>query len=288
MTQIKVGDIVARKSYGYDLKFKVIGVNKDRSGNSNIIIRGIDYRIEADAPESDLKVVSEDEVERVNRRLDKWIEKSIQNIKTKKDREFLRETRVTFYRSPELFERPGKILHLDGADDFVDKCREHYASLGLDAVVIGVPEKEQPRRVKSLLSEHNPDILVLTGHDGMIKNNIDFSNMSNYKNSINFVNAVKEARSYEKSLDNLVIFAGACQSNYEAILDAGSNFSSSPKRILIHMFDPVTVAEKIANTRIDKILLINDVIEGTDTGFDGIGGLQTRGKSRIGGPKISH
>ncbi|MGO0943667.1 sporulation peptidase YabG [Clostridioides difficile] len=38
--------------------------------------------------------------------------------------------------------------------------------------------------------------------------------MSNYRNSSNFVKTVKEARKWQPNLDNLVIFAGACQSNY--------------------------------------------------------------------------
>lgn len=49
----KLGDIVARKSYGYDILFKVVDVKK--SGKEDIItLKGIAYRIQADAPESDL------------------------------------------------------------------------------------------------------------------------------------------------------------------------------------------------------------------------------------------
>lgn len=49
----KLGDLVARKSYGYDILFKVVDVKN--SGEEDIIIlKGIAYRIQADAPESDL------------------------------------------------------------------------------------------------------------------------------------------------------------------------------------------------------------------------------------------
>ncbi len=34
-------------------------------------------------------------------------------------------------------------------------------------------------------------------------------------------------------MDELVIFAGACQSHYEEIIKAGANFASSPHRILM-------------------------------------------------------
>jgi spore coat assembly protein len=49
--------------------------------------------------------------------------------------------------------------------------------------------------------------------------------------------------------------------------------------------DPVFVCEKIAYTRIDKVVSITDVIENTITGIKGVGGLQTRGKYREGYPK---
>ena len=288
MSDIKKGDVVARKSYGCDLMFKVVDIKIDQAGDKTAVLRGVDYRIEADAPGDDLKVVSDEDLERVNKHSDKWINKSINNIKVRRDKEFLRQTRGTIYRGIKMFEKQGRILHLDGANDFIDKCKEHYKTLGLDATVIEVSEKEQPQKVRVLLQEYNPDILVLTGHDGLIRGEKDYTKLKNYRNSIYFVNAVKEARKYEKSIDNLVIFAGACQSNYEAILDAGANFSSSPKRILIHMFDPVVVAEKIASTKIDRLLSIEEIVESTETGVDGIGGVQTRGRSRLGGPKMSY
>lgn len=288
MSEVKIGNIVARKSYGYDLVFKVVDIKKSQAGDVNIILRGVDYRIEANAPESDLKLVSQDESEQASEQVGKWVDTSINNIKVKRDKELLRQTRVTFYRAMETFQRSGKILHIDGAKDFISKCKEHYVKLGLEAQVLEIPENEQPLRVKELLREYNPDMLVLTGHDSMIKDNTDYSKLESYKNSIHFVNAVKEARKYEKSLDCLVIFAGACQSNYEAILDAGANFSSSPKRVLIHMFDPVAIAERVANTKIDKILSINEAVENTKAGLEGIGGVETRGKARLGGPKMSY
>ena len=53
MSGIKVGDIVARKSYGYDVFFKVVDIT-ERNGERILTLKGISYRIEADAPESDL------------------------------------------------------------------------------------------------------------------------------------------------------------------------------------------------------------------------------------------
>ncbi|MDL0415387.1 sporulation peptidase YabG, partial [Clostridioides difficile] len=86
----------------------------------------------------------------------------------------------------------------------------------------------QYKEVRALLEKYNPDILVITGHDAMTIKRGDIEDMSNYRNSSNFVKTVKEARKWQPNLDNLVIFAGACQSNYEKIISAGANYASSP------------------------------------------------------------
>ena len=48
---------------------------------------------------------------------------------------------------------------------------------------------------------------------------------------------------------------------------------------------PVFVVEKIACSRIDTIVPIEEVIEQTVTGIKGIGGCETRGKFRWAMPK---
>ena len=55
MGELMVGDIVARKSYGKDIFFKVVDI-KDNGKENIATLKGITYRIEADAPESDLVV----------------------------------------------------------------------------------------------------------------------------------------------------------------------------------------------------------------------------------------
>ncbi|MDD2627999.1 MAG: sporulation peptidase YabG [Clostridia bacterium] len=111
-------------------------------------------------------------------------------------------------------------------------------------------------------------------------------NIDNYKNSRNFIETVLEARRYEHNLDNLVIFAGACQSYYEAILSAGANYASAPKRVLIDMLDPIIVAETVAYTPVDKFVPLAGIISNTREGLKGIGGVQTRGQYREGMPGI--
>ena len=104
-------------------------------------------------------------------------------------------------------------------------------------------------------------------------------------NSNNFLKAVKEARKWQPDLDTLVIFAGACQSNYEALMKGGANYASSPGRIMIHALDPVFIVEKIACSRIDVVVPIEEILDQTITGVKGIGGFETRGKFRWAMPK---
>ena len=184
-----------------------------------------------------------------------------------------------------VFGRPGRILHIDGDPSYMETCLKAYKQLNLNAVGIAVSEREQPLKILSLVKEYNPDIVVLTGHDGVLKDSKGMLDLNNYRNSKYFIESVKILRNYNSSYDELVIFAGACQSCYESILEAGANFASSPNRVLIHCLDPVLVCERVAYTRIDEIVSIKDVIENTITGIKGVGGLQTRGKYREGYPK---
>lgn len=154
----------------------------------------------------------------------------------------------------------GKILHLDGDRRYSNKSLRYYQKMRLTAIVKNIPEFKQPKLVYNLLSSYKPDILIVTGHDGMIKKGKGFNDIYNYKNSKYFIETVKEARRYERdSGRELVIFAGACQSFYEAIMMAGANFASSPARIMIDFLDPLVIAEKVATTDYMEYITMNDL-----------------------------
>jgi spore coat assembly protein len=157
--------------------------------------------------------------------------------------------------------------------------------LGIRANGFYVPEAEQADRVKRYLMEFTPDILILTGHDGLLKGKKGFSCLDNYRNSKHFVRAVRKAREFEPGRDDLIIFAGACQSHYESLIHAGANFASSPRRVLIHAYDPIFIAEKVAFTPFNQMVPIKETLRDTITGTDGVGGIETRGRLRIGYPK---
>lgn len=285
MCNFKIGDIVARKSYGADILFKVVDIIENEK-ECTLILKGIAYRIQADAPESDLILQTDQRINDYNSRFRRVVERKCREIETYN---YMRGLKKPVYRNTpndksRNFSKPGKVLHIDGDNDYLNYCLDHYEKFGIDAVGKYVPEKEQPSVVYELLQEHKPDILVLTGHDGYTRGEDKYLNLDNYKNSKYFIQSVREARKYQPDLDNLAIFAGACQSMYSEILKAGANFASSPYRVLIHALDPVFVCQKIAFTSVDRVVSPMEVISNTITGIEGIGGLQTRGKYRNGFP----
>jgi spore coat assembly protein len=284
MDELKVGDIVARKSYGFDIFFKVVGIKNGSSGRI-LTLKGISYRIEADAPESDLVIQPDNKVREYRYKSFEPAERKARSIHASRQRGIQKKY---FYRDTpkdnKRFSKQGKILHIDGDKDYLETCLKEYEKLTVEAFGEYVPEKDQPSKVYSLLQKHNPDILILTGHDGVLKGNENYLDIKNYRNSKYFIDGVKEARRYDNDMDNLIIFAGACQSMYNEIIKAGANFASAPKRVLIHALDPVLVGHKIAVAGIERIIEPQEVINATITGRDGIGGVQTRGKNRDGYP----
>ena len=115
----------------------------------------------------------------------------------------------------------------------------------------------------------------------MIKTGIKYSEINNYRNSKYFAKGVIEARKVHPSSDKLAIFAGACQSFFEAIMAAGANFASSPGRILIDFMDPLIVAEKIAITDRKKFVTMNDIVNELRDGKKSIDGSGSMGKKKM-------
>jgi len=237
MNKLKVGDIVSRKSYNKDILFKIRDIIEAPNQERIMILKGVELRIVADSPESDLEKVTVDSVEGLNKSFNDKIDKIVRNIiqerSASEQGKLTRSIDEEIRMSRHHFGRVGKVLHLDGDGEYLDLCLKIYEQLEIEATGKIIPESEQPKVIVELLREYNPDILVLTGHDSVHKENKDFHDIEGYKHSKYFVEAVRKARSYEPNMDELVIFAGACQSFFERIIDAGANFASSPHRTLM-------------------------------------------------------
>lgn len=255
-----VGDLVTRNSYNNDLLFVITSIDSDIC-----YLKGVNIRLLADANIDDLKKCDGCDEEEV---------KFIESIKPNIDLD----------RS-DFFYLPGKILHIDGDNEYLNRCLKYYSDNNLMAMGICENESDMANNIKDYLVEYNPSILVITGHDAYYKKKGSIKDINNYKNSINFVEAVKEARRYEKSHDKLIIIAGACGSYYEELIKAGANFASSPKRINIHALDPAVIAASMSLSDINKNIDLKEIISKTRYGKDGVGGIITKGTMYTGYPR---
>ena len=255
----KIGDLVSRISHNNDVLFRIVSIN-----NEVARLSGVNVRLEADSSLDDLVISSNNE----------------------NDREIIERNAKEFnFDRANYFYLPGKILHIDGDENYLNRSMKFYESIGIKANGLCLNEKEVSLKINDLIKEYRPDIIVITGHDAYYKKKGDKDNINNYQNSGNFVKAIKEARRLERNQDKLIIIAGACQSDYEELIRAGANFASSPRRINIHALDPAIIASSIAFSDKNQSIDIIKLIEKTKYGSDGIGGIITNGTMYVGYPR---
>lgn len=173
----------------------------------------------------------------------------------------------------------------DGDEEYLKRCLNLYKKLNIMSYGVCLREEDIASQIGDYLAKLNPDILVITGHDAYYKRKGSIHDIHSYKNTENFINAVKSARKYEKDQDKLIIIAGACQSNYEELIKSGATFASSPKRINIHALDPAVIASGIALSDRNQTIDLVDLLEKTRYGSEGIGGVVTKGAMFVGYPR---
>ncbi|OZB90288.1 sporulation peptidase YabG [Paenibacillus sp. XY044] len=287
---MNIGDLVVRRSYGGDIAFRVEDLRRDEA-----VIKGTEFRLLADSPLDDLVRVPyapvSEKTEKANIRANESLSmlKRHRQEQTQRNQATLGGSGEWGTAEPAYFEVPGKVLHLDGDPNYLKKSLNLYEQLRVPAEGQYVNEAGMADALYRLLPRIRPDIVVITGHDGVLKHrqNQDLYSLNSYKNSQNFVRAIQVARQFERHYDQLTIIAGACQSHFEALLQAGANFASSPGRILIHALDPVYVAAKASFTSVRDTINMTDVLHNTISGTQGVGGIETRGSYRIGLPRLN-
>lgn len=240
---MKVGDFVCRKKYDEDICFEIIDI-KDEV----YYLRGVEYRLVADSNVEDL-VSSDFSIDDTEDVLDN-------------------KTHIK-----------GTVLHIDGDKDYLSMCLKKYKELNVTAFGYYIKEEEMKNKIVDLLKLHKPDLLVITGHDAL-KKSANKKDCSNYAHSLHFMETIKCARMYDDNKDNLIIFAGACQSYYELLLASGANFASSPERKNIHALDPVYVVSQIASASVTNYVDLEKIVSKTSHKQQGIGGIDTRGVAR--------
>ena len=273
MNSIKRGTFVYRKSQSKDVIFTVEKVINTKE-KKTVLLKGVLERVLIESSIDDLVIADRKIIKeklnyldaRINNRIEKSYYKNYQYNLSNNNR--IQEKIIT-----------GKILHLDGDKKYSQKSYNYYKKVGLNAIIKNIPEFKQPKVVYNLLKIYKPDILIITGHDGMFNKDKNFNDLQNYRNSKYFINTVKEARRYDAETNShLVIFAGACQSYFEGLILAGANFASSPGRILIDFLDPLIIAEKVATTEKYKYISIDDIAQELRDGKRGVDGIGASGK----------
>lgn len=259
LMKFKKGDLVTRESHNHDTVFKILNIIDEVC-----YLKGINVRLYADSPLNDLKPFEE------KNSLDDF-DKVIEDLE-QLDRN-------------EYFFMPAKILHFDGDSDYLQRCMNFYKRLNIKAVGKVIKEELLPQKIYKYLTEYNPDIVIITGHDAYYRRKGDLNNVNNYKNSKHFCESIKQARKYEKCHDKLIIIAGACQSDYEELIKSGANYASSPKRVNIHALDPAIIATTVALTEKNTPVDLIGTLSKTKYGSDGMGGIKGNGLMYVGYPR---
>lgn len=254
----QVGDLVTRISYNHDVVFKILNIRGEVA-----YLKGVQVRLYADAPLEDLQLY-------------------IKEDRDEEDDEFLLDDSSM---RGDFFYLPGKVLHIDADQEYLERCLKFYKKNKVMAIGKKIDEKEVSKQIRNLLLEYQPDIVIITGHDAYYPKKGGIKDLKSYKNTENFVKAVKEARKYEKSHEKLVIIAGACQSNYEELIKAGANFASSPKRVNIHALDPAIIATVLAMSERNKQIDLVSLLAKTKYGANGMGGIISNGMMYVGFPR---
>ena len=250
----KINDYVSRISYNHDIIFKVIDVLE-----YEVLLEGYEKRLIATANPQDLVLVDKDKII---------------------EAEILSNNRIKGIKKLSRYKMhmTGKILHIDADKTYLEKCLKLYEELQLPAYGVYMSEAKIKNHILDLIDKLDPDIIVLTGHDSYNKKGI--KELKNYRNTSDYVDAVRQIRKHY-SKDHIFVFAGACQSNFEALMASGANFASSPKRVNIDAYDPAIIAIKAATTPFNEIINLEEIKELLDSKKSGISGVESYGKMRL-------
>lgn len=236
---------------------KSIIYNIVKDNGDIVILQGANYRKVLMANKNDLIVAAKDEVLQEINKTKVYVDRFRSAIRNKK---YLL----------------GKILHIDADREYLNKCIDLYSKIGIYSYGILSEESSILERLEEINEDIFPDVIVVTGHDSF--NNKEINDLNNYANTKYFISSVKYLR---KKYPNSIIIAGACQSNFEALIASGADFASSPKRINVHIYDPAIIAIKICTTSVNKALDYDKVSEMIENKKDAFNGVESNGRMRM-------
>lgn len=230
--------------------------------NKKCYLKGLNYRVYKITNIENLEIISEELKNKEEYICKQYCSNLKRNIKERNKNTFLY----------------GRILHIDGDKEYLDNCLSLYHDLNIPAEGIYIKEKEIKNEIERYMLEITPDIIVITGHD--FYNGQGLKNLDNYENTVYFVEAIRVIRKYFDS-DSVPIVVGACASHFEALIGAGANFASSPKRINIHTYDPAVLAIKISTTSCNRAVDFENALRYIENKRDAFGGIETKGKMKM-------
>ena len=158
--KIREGDSVVRKSYGSDLIFQVMCVDCDGPGEPRARLKGLNVRLVADAPVSDLELADERAVIELRRETMRQSAELVRAARMRMQQEEQARSKKERRRSvfglaralgaaataDDRFSLPGKVLHIDGDADYLRDCMRYYKDLGVPAVGSTSSRNTRPTR----------------------------------------------------------------------------------------------------------------------------------------------
>lgn len=246
-----MGGFVTYKKDDVKIVYKVVGQKGDA-----FKIEGVNYRKKIIAQSEDLEKASRNDIELEEKEKCAYYS-FVYNNKRKKM-------------------KIGTVLHCDSDLIYINKCVDLYKKVGVYCYPVLTEEKNLVENLKNVEASFFPDVVVLTGHD-FFKGG-DIKKIDSYENSIYFLKAIKEIK---KKYPSSIIIAGACQSNFEALIASGAHFASSPKRLNVHIFDPAIIAIEICVTSFRSIVDMEKVAKHIKKFKDSFGGVEVYGKMRM-------
>lgn len=257
VSNMEVGNLVVLKNDESSIIYKIIKIE----GNE-VYLKGYTHRVKLIVLIDEIKLAEENKITNEDKVASRYQKHANQSSRQKTVR------RPIF----------GRILHIDGDKEYLDSCLDLYKEVGVHADGIYISEDKIKDKIEELIEYLTPDIVVITGHD--IYNQKGIKELKNYENTTNFMEAVRKIRKHYLA-DEVCVIAGACGSNYEALIASGANFASSPKRINIHTYDPAVIAIRVASTSINKVIDFESCLKLIENGRDAVGGIETKGKMKI-------
>lgn len=252
---MKIGDCVVRISHNKDIIFRIYDIRNDIA-----ILAGIYVRLIADAKLDDLEVIDDEILSRAEDEEYSYYNNIVSSIK--------RDSR----------EVNGKILHLDSDVGYLRKCLQFYKDNNIYAYGVCYKEEQMADNINDLVLKIRPDVIVITGHDSYNRKGLD--NLDNYSHTSDYIKTIKKVRE-QFSLDDIFIYAGACGSNFEALIASGANFASSVNRDNIDAYDPAIVAYIAATTRITNLISLDKFKKLSKSANKVVGGIDSYGKMRV-------